>query len=125
MREKAILHGLRVGKWIVIDEGNMLGGKRYLKCRCLACGRVEDFRADKLTSGQVINCSCYKTIPPVLLSGEGYACLSRETNSRKCPTQENKRGFCCYHCSKKSQCAYACLNTPDKCTSFFYRPRTK
>lgn len=121
MREKAILHGLRSGKWIVIDEGKMVGGKRYLKCRCLACGRIEDFRADKLTSGQVIDCPCSKSIPQFLIIGEGYSCLSREVNIRKCPTEENLNGFCCYHCSKKSQCPYACLNTPDKCRSFYYK----
>ena len=49
MREKIIAHGLTCGKWIAIEEAPpTCDGRRYMICRCMACGSVTIIRLDKL-----------------------------------------------------------------------------
>lgn len=119
MRQKTILQGKRVGTWMLIAEETDATGKRKMVCRCLGCGTVKTFRADRITSGDIKDCKCGRDVPYLLEKNAGYACRSRVMSAANCDTKLNRRGYCCYHCSKYQECEYRCLNTPDKCGSFY------
>lgn len=120
MREKIIVHGTRCKNWVAIIESTQKGKPRQFTCRCLACGELKTVRVSNLRSGNVRKCSCQKQPPAILPLMSGTSCRSRVHNPADCPTKENFKGYCCYHCKEK-ECAARCKNTPDKCGSFYYK----
>ena len=126
MREKIIAHGLTCGKWIAIEEAPpTCDGRRYMICRCMACGSVTIIRLDKLRDRTAADCDCKKNIQLRLAIGGGYNCKFRIPGAKNCETRKNRHGLCCYHCEAKESCSAACLNTPDKCGSFYNNENIK
>lgn len=110
---KTILIGLRVKNWVVVAESEQ-DQTPTLVLRCTRCGASKKVTTANAVSGDVDRCDCSPRINRVARLGMGVGCEARE---RTC--LDSQAGLCCYHCQKRSRCENACLNTPDKCRSFY------
>lgn len=108
-----ILIGLRVKNWVVVAESEQAPTPTMI-LRCTRCGASKEVTTANIVNGNVDRCDCSPRINRVARLGMGVGCEARE---RTC--LDSQAGLCCYHCARRSSCENACLNTPDKCRSFY------
>lgn len=119
MIQKKTYLGIHCKTWVAIQESETIKNKRMFVCRCLACGALKIIRLEKLKTGTAEECICGCTAPALLPKMSGASCNPRIGSPSKCPTRENYKGYCCCYC-QQAECENRCLNTPDKCGSFYY-----
>lgn len=110
-----IMIGRRVKRWVVVEEaGKRLSGKRMVRVRCVCCDEEKEVAAVSVRQGQTSDCICGRPPRKPLPTGTGIACLARHE-----ACERNRIGKCCHWCQE--QCESMCLNSPDKCGSFYSR----
>lgn len=108
-----IMIGRRVKRWVVVEEaGKRLSGTRLVRVRCVCCDEEKEIAASGVKRGHAADCICGRTPRKPLPMGTGVACVARHD-----ACERNRGGKCCYWC--KEQCENMCLNSPDKCGSFY------
>lgn len=114
-RPKTVMQGYRAGKWVVVAEADRTaGGLRKVVCKCLACGNLKEIAVSTLQSYRNPDCECTERVPKCVPANAGTACRSRISTC-----DANAAGKCCYYCTERELCADNCLNTPDKCGSYY------
>lgn len=110
-----IMIGRRVKRWVVVEEaGKSPSGKRRVRVRCVCCDEEKEIVAEGVRPGYASDCVCGRPPRNPLPTMKGIAC-----NARHKACERSRGGECCYWCKDKERCENMCLNSPDKCGSFF------
>lgn len=58
IKKQLIESGDVIGRYLILNEAERRGSKRYYLCKC-ECGNEKEVRMDSLRNGKAISCGCY------------------------------------------------------------------